>query len=117
MLAKDMNVVGELSGATTVFKKGTPLFAGADKQSFYMLNGKALLINKDIFEVCDGYSVTGLADWIYQKISCVWGIDDLLEEQADCMDTGFPKQREEFINSIAEALEELGFYDITGNTL
>ena len=40
----------------------------------------------------------------------------MLEESADYDNTGLPEQVKAFKQSIGDALEELGFYDHTGNT-
>ena len=100
-----------------ILRKGTVLFVGADKLYYYMLNGKLLQIDSGKYDVADAFSVTGLAEWIYQRISVTWPIDEMLEEQADYEETGLPEQRKAFKESIENALEELGFYDYTGNTL
>ena len=117
ILTEDMHLEAGLSQTPVVIKKGTVLFTGADGNWFYMLNGKMVMIDKDDFEVSNGFSVTGLAEWIYQRISNIWNIDEMLEEQADYEETGLPEQVERFKRDIGDALEELGFYDYTGNRL
>jgi len=114
---KDTQLIAGISEKASTIKKGTALFAGADKRFWYMLNGKMILIDKDCYEVSDGFSVTGLAEWIYQHISRSWSIDEMLEEQADYEETGLSEQVKAFKESIGEALEELGFYDYAGNTI
>ena len=116
-LNADAQVEAGLSGNPVVLKKGTKLFTGADKKFFYMLNGKCLVIDEREYDVTDGVSVTGLAEWIYQRLSFQFPIDEMLDECADDEETGIAQQREAFNRCIGEALEELGFYDHTGNTL
>jgi len=116
-LTEDMHLKTEISQTPIVIKKGTVLFTGVDGDWFHMLNGKMIQIDKSKNEITKGYSVTGLAEWIYQRISGTWNIDEMLEEQADYDETGLPEQAERFKRDIGEALEELGFYDYTGNTL
>jgi len=41
----------------------------------------------------------------------------MLEETADDEETGLPDQVKTFKETIGEALEELGMYNCTGNTL
>jgi hypothetical protein len=117
VLNQDITVHGESPETPTIFKKGTSLFVGADKKFYYLLNSKMLLIDTNEIEVTNGFSVTGIAEWIYQRISAVWGIDEMLEEAADDEDTSWSEQATAFKSNIASALEELGFYDHTGNTL
>lgn len=116
-LTEDMPITGGLSGDKIALPKGTPLFVGADKKFFYMLNGKMLKINEAEWGITGGYSVTGLAEWLYQRLSHSWGIDEMLEEAVGYDDTQLSDQVKEFKKTIGEALEDLGMYDHTGNTL
>lgn len=118
ILTGDMTVKGFDEETPQIIQKGTVLFAGADKKHpcYHMLNGKILLINKDEKEITDGYSVTGIAEWIYQHISATWNIDEMLENVADYEETSLAEQIKAFKQSIGEALEELGFYDFNGNS-
>ena len=112
----DMPIVGFDKEKPITLKKGTVLFTRADKKFFSMIDGKILKINQDEFEVTNGFSVTGLAAWIYNHLCCEFDIDEMLEERADYEDTGLPQQVEAFMACIGNALEELGLYDYTGNT-
>ena len=90
----------------TIVKQGTPVFVGADETPFvHYLNGNMQLLQDD--SEIKGYSVTGLAEWIYRWLSRDFLIDEMLEE---C-----DRTKEEFIECISDSLEELGMYDHTGN--
>ena len=114
---RDVQTTLAISGKQETLPKGSVLFTSADKRFFCMPNGKMWPIREGEYEVADGFSVSGIAEWIYQKISCAWCIDKMIEEQADWDETGIPEQVERFKRDIGDALEELGFYDYTGNTL
>lgn len=96
-------------GAKVTVKKGTAIFIGADsKRSFaHYLNGdiQPLSENSEV----KGYSVSGLAEWIYEWVSRELPLDEMLED--------YDETKERFVESVADALEELGMYDATGNRM
>ena len=55
----------------------------------------------------EGYSVEGIADWVYMWISKNLPLDDFLDE--------YEISDGEFKEQIEDALEELGMWDNTGN--
>lgn len=101
---KDIELEGCLRTKKTV-KKGTKIYIGADNFAHHR-DGTIQPLGENA-EV-KGYSVVGLADFIWLYIRNFTPIDeDVLEdygETPDCVK-----------NAIMDALEELGFYDHTGN--
>lgn len=106
-LSDDMEVGGEISGDKAMLKKGTRGWVGASKKPpmLHLQNGKILLLDKDT--VIGGFSVTGLAEWIYNKLLFYFPLQDFFED--------YDIEKSEFLESVAEALEELDMYDNTGN--
>lgn len=94
-------------GTKETIKKGTKVFIGADRNGKFAhyLNGNIQPIGNNA-EV-KGYSVTGLAMWIYEYVSRRMPIDEMLE---DYENTPLDLMRE-----IADALEEIGMYNHEGN--
>lgn len=92
-------------GTKKTVKKGSKIYIGADNLAHHR-DGTIQPLGENT-EV-KGYSVSGLADFIWLYIQNHTPIDeDLLkeyEETSDCVK-----------NAIMDALEELGFYDYTGN--
>lgn len=92
-------------GTKKIVKKGTKIYIGAD--GFAHHRDGTIHPLGDNTEV-KGYSVGGLADFIWLYIRNHTPVDeDLLaeyDETSDCIK-----------NTIMDALEELGFYDHTGN--
>ena len=92
-------------GTKDVIKKDTVAWIGADNLIHHR-NG--MIQNFADKEEIKGYSVEGLADYIWLYIrnnTCV--NEELLEDYDD--------SSENVKESIIDALEELGFYDNTGN--
>ena len=111
-VSSDLKVEAGLSQTSSTIRKGTQLFVGAEQSSphfFHLLNGKMLMINPDEYQVMCGFSVNGLAEWLYQFLSRRFPIDEMLEECAydDDEDDGV----DDFKEAITEALEELGMYE------
>lgn len=102
--SKDFELEGCLGNKKAV-KKGTKIYIGADDLAHHK-DGTIQPLGENA-EV-KGYSVSGLADFIWLHIRNFTPIDeDVLEdydETPDCVK-----------NAIMDALEELGFYDYTGN--
>lgn len=88
-----------------VIKKGTKIYIGADKLVHYT-DGTIQPLG-DNMEI-KGYSVTGLADFIWTYIRTFTPVDEHYlkeyEETPKCIK-----------NAIMDALETLGFYDHAGN--
>lgn len=92
-------------GEKSIIKKGTKTYIGADNFAHHA-DGTIQPLGENA-EV-SGYSVTGLADFIWLYIRNNTPInEDMLEdygESSECVK-----------EAIMDALEELGFYDHTGN--
>ena len=107
-LKEDMEVEG-CFGTKKKYKKGMVGFIGADSKlnAVHWANGDIQVLEN--FTQRKGYSVSGLAEWIYMYISRELPIDEMLED--------YDVEKETFMEDIADALEELGMYDSTGNTM
>jgi hypothetical protein len=99
---EDMELEGVL-GKKTKVKAGTKIFIGADNFAHY-LNGIIQPLGKNTAE---GYSVKGIAEWVYMWVSRHLPLDDFLEE--------YDFTEKEFKEEIEDALEELGMWGNTGN--
>ena len=94
-------------GKHATIKKGTKSYIGADKRpKFSHFLDSTMLILKDDTEI-EGYSVEGIADWIYEWVSARINLDDGLDD--------YDVTVKEFKEHVADALEELGMWDNTGN--
>lgn len=100
---KDTEYVTCFDNVRTV-KKGTCIYVGADKFAHH-LNGVIQPL-ADNFEV-KGYSAKGLAEYLYSVLSNRFQINEMLED--------YEWKTGDFKEEIETALEELGFYDETGN--
>jgi len=97
----------ELEGAfgnKKIIKAGTKVYIGADKFVHY-INGLLQPMGKE--DVIEGYSVKGIADWIYMWLSARLPLDHFFYE--------YEINRGDFQEHIEDALEELGMWDNTGN--
>lgn len=102
--SEDIELEGFLGTKKTV-KKGTKIYIGADNFAHY-LDGTIQPLSENA-EV-KGYSVIGLADLIWLFIRNNTPInEDMLED--------YDESPECVKEAIVDALEELGFYDHTGN--
>lgn len=101
---KDIEMKKLLSEKTVAIKKGTKVFVGADGYLHY-LDGGIQKLPSDIG--AEGYSVTGIAEWIYMWISSRLPLDEFLDD--------YDIEVKEFKGQIEDALEELGMWDSTGN--
>ena len=101
---EDVELEGVLGTKKTV-KKGTKIYIGADNLAHHK-DGTIQPLGENT-EV-KGYSVNGLADFIWLYIRNYTPIDENVledyDETPDCVK-----------DAIIDALEELGFYDNTGN--
>lgn len=95
-------------GNKKTVKKGARIFIGADKFAHHL--------NEDIQPISEdsevkGYSVNGIAEWVYEYLerNIAAPFEEMLE--------GCDVTKEEFMECVADALEELGMYDATGNRL
>lgn len=92
-------------GTKKTVKKGAKIYIGADNFAHYR-DGIIQPLGENT-EV-KGYSVSGLADFIWLYIRNFTPIDESMledyDETPDCVK-----------NAITDSLEELGFYDHTGN--
>lgn len=103
-IKEDMELEKALSGNKTKVKAGTKIYVGADGYAHY-LNGMLQPLGEGVKP--EGYSVEGIADWLYMWVSRQLPLDEFLD------DYEIPK--EEFKEHISDALEELGMWDNTGN--
>jgi len=102
-IKEDMKLEGAF-GKKTVVKKGTKVYIGADNFAHH-LNGMLQPLRSGDEPV--GYSVMGIADWIYMWVSRNLPLDDFLED--------YEISKKDFKEQIEDALEELGMWDNTGN--
>lgn len=101
---KDMEVE-RCFGEKDIIKKGTKIYIGADNMAHHA-DGTIQPLSKNL-EV-QGYSVSGLANFIWNYIKKFTPInEDVLEEYDETPDS--------IKDVIMDALEKLGFYDHTGN--
>lgn len=92
-------------GEKRIIKKGAKIYIGADNFAHHM-DGTIQPLGENAG--VSGYSVTGLADFIWRYIRNSTPInEDMLED--------YDESPECVKEAIADALEELGFYDHTGN--
>lgn len=104
---QDVKTYRALSDTPEIIKKGTKIIVGADGFVRYP-DGSIQKLGDDI-EV-SGYSTEGLASFIYNYLcQNVYGFSEMLEEWEDGVTEDYIKE------NIADALEELGMYDHTGN--
>lgn len=103
--AKENIEVEGCLGTKKIVKKGTKIYIGADNFAHH-IDGTIQPLGDNV-EV-KGYSVSGLADFIWLYIRNFTPIDENILEDYDetpnCVK-----------NAIMDALEELGMYDNTGN--
>lgn len=93
-------------GKKVIRKKGTKLYVTARKKPVMAMypNGNIQIIDEAEVE---GFSVVGIAKYLYQYLSRQFPMDELLE--------GYDIEEKEFKEAIEDALEDLGMYDNTGN--
>ena len=106
-LTKDIELKGEISESSKIKKKGTKLFVSAERDlpSMIYLDGDIQLLDKNT-EI-EGFSVNGIAEWLYICLRNKFELDDFLDD--------YEIDKEDFKEAIADSLEELGMYDNTGN--
>jgi hypothetical protein len=91
-------------GTKKTFKSGTKMFIGVDRYAYH-LDGTARSLGEE--DVVEGYSTEGLAEWIYIWLRNEFPLDEFFDD--------YDVSKNKFEERIAEALEELGMYDSTGN--
>lgn len=89
-------------GTKGILRKGTRMYVGADK-FIHFLDTSMMPTTTPI----EGYSVKGIAEFVYEMLSRELPLDDMLDD--------YDLEPVELKIKIADALEELGFYDHTGN--
>lgn len=99
--------VDTFRGEGKLIKAGTRRYVGADtKRKFvHYLNGNMQPLGDDA--KIEGYSTTGLADWIFQTLRFKVPLCAMMDD--------YDLSESDFTEAIADALEELGMYDHTGN--
>jgi hypothetical protein len=102
--SQDVEIESIIGNKKSLIKKGTKVYIGADNFAHYA-SGNIQRLNKT--DVVEGYSVKGIADWVFMWLSSEFPIDEFLD--------GYEISEEEFQEKIADALEELGMWDNTGN--
>lgn len=100
---EDMELEG-VFGKKKKVKKGTKAYIGADNFAHYS-NGMLQPLG-NVYKP-EGYSVKGIADWVYMWLSAQLPIDEFLDD--------YEISKVEFKEHIEDALEELGMWDNTGN--
>lgn len=104
---QDVEAHRALSDTPEVIKKGTKIIVGADGFVRYQ-DGSIQKLGEGV-EV-SGYSTEGLASFIFTYLCRnVCGFSEMLEEWGEDI------TEESLKEHIADALEELGMYDHTGN--
>lgn len=104
---QDVETHRVLSDKPEIIKKGTKIIVGADGFVRYP-DGSIQKLDEDV-EV-SGYSTEGLASFIFTYLrNNVYGFSEMLEEWEEDITEDHIKE------NIADALEELGMYDYTGN--
>jgi hypothetical protein len=99
----DLELEG-IFGTKRTIKAGSKAYIGTDKLAHHT-NGTLQPLAID--DTVEGYSTEGLASWIYRYLSSRTRLPEAIEE--------YEITREELEECIADALEELGMYDNTGN--
>lgn len=89
-------------GTPKSVKKGSKIFIGADKLAHH-LDGTLQPVQSEI----EGFSVEGLAEWIWNHLTVELPLKEALSD--------YDVTPDEFKTKVADALEELGMYDHTGN--
>lgn len=102
VIDEDVIVETLLTETKNTLKKGTRMYVGVDK-FLHLLDGSIIPTKTEVV----GYSVKGISEFIYKRISRELPIDDMLE--------AYELESVELQDKISDALEELGFYDTTGN--
>lgn len=98
---QDIVIEREMSGEKVIVPKGSKVVIGADKMAHHLRDGSIQALAKDA--VVDGYDTHGIAEWIYCYLRSQYGIDYMLEDN-DCT-------KYDLMESIENALEEIGFYE------
>ena len=99
--SKDQVLYKALSEEPEEIKKGTRIIIGPDKFAHYLRGMMIQPLGEDA--VVEGYDVEGLAEFLYLWLRTHFNIDEMLESYDDT--------EKDFIECIAEALEEIGFYE------
>lgn len=97
--SEDVVVEKALSGEKVVIPKGNKIIIGADKLAHHIKNGMKQPLPEDA-EV-KGYDAEGLAIYLYTHLRKHFEIDEMLEN--------YDMAREEFMEEIEYALDEIGF--------
>lgn len=95
----DVEVEKAISGEKVVIPKGNKIIIGADKFAHHIRNGMIQPLQKGT-EV-KGYDTSGIAEYLYIKLSCMFAIDEMLEE--------YEQTKDEFINELDYFLSDIGF--------
>lgn len=99
---EDIEMKGALSNEKKIVKKGTKIIIGADGLLHYQ-NGMIQPIPED-FEIEDDFDSKGISKYIYYMLNKQ--ISFLFDDMID----GYDISKNEFINEIEYALEEIGIY-------
>ena len=90
-----------LSGEKEIVPKGSKIIIGADNMAHHLRDGSIQPLADDA--VVQGYDTHGIAAWLYRFLNSRYELDYMLETY-DC--TKF-----DFVETVVEALEEIGFYE------
>ena len=96
---EDVEVKDVLFDEKTIVPKGNKIIIGADKLAHHIRNGMLQLLPKD--SVVVGYDTGGIAEYLYIRLRNRFEVDEMLE--------GYDSTKEQFMQEIEDALEEIGF--------
>lgn len=102
---EDVEMEKGFLGDKVIIPKGNKIIIGADSLSHHIRNGFIQSLSED--STVEGFSTKGIAEWLYIYLRNHFPIDEMLEDYDETPET--------LKESIADALEEIGFYDNTGN--
>ena len=106
-LERDIETESAL-GNKKIRKAGTKMWVTARKTpAVIYLNGDIQFFSKDEGVEVEGYSTKGIAEFLYIWLNYHLGLEEALSD--------YDIEKNEFIEEVANALEELGMYDHTGN--
>jgi hypothetical protein len=106
-LNQDVEAETLITKTKKIRKKGTKLFVTASKKPVMAayLNGDMEVL--DPSTIIEGFSVNGISEWLYIWLRNKYPLEEWLDD--------YEIERDEFKEELADALEELGMYDNTGN--
>lgn len=95
----DIEVEKALSDEKVIIPKGNRIIIGADKLAHHIKTGMIQPLQEDSDVI--GYDKYGLAVYLYMYLKNHFELDEMLE--------GYDETKENFIEEIESALDEIGF--------